>query len=356
MQPQNLAEYAILRQEIESVKNCMTTYVGFVFAGAATAEISLLVQEKAKDGYPFYATACLVAAFITVLVLRVILYKFNSTNRYAGYCKLLSQERYDIENSSSNQIHLWEPCLSLLRKSNLSPYPPASTPSATGTGILNRLLNRLKAQIHLLWEHCLSLLRKLWKPCRSLLDKLWKPASTSTPSATESVVPILDGLMVKDMGLDTAWQQKTLGLVGSRPAVDKGSQWKGLQILWNAYTYGNPMVDTWDFPVWIVGIFLCLTGIFVATELFFWWNTSTENTWWWVQGTLWLFLIVGWWVHFGKLYRLMRGSRTIDAYCSKFLPIRWYLLVKEYGVSRYRIVGYRLPQCSAEMLRLVPWS
>jgi len=118
MQTQNVAEYLEIRKELSSLKDCITTYVGFVLAGAATAVWGF--AGRSSDARPVQIAMALASMFlclVSVFVLFLLSYKFSSHNRYVGYSKLLAHEEFDGTINSSS-LFLWEICMDRLRARN----------------------------------------------------------------------------------------------------------------------------------------------------------------------------------------------------------------------------------------------
>jgi hypothetical protein len=122
MQAENVEEYKGIRTELLSLKNCITTYVGFVVGGAATAFWGLAgkVGETGDQRLAMAFASTLLAISIT-LVLRLLSYKFRSHNRYAGYSKLLAHERYLQGDRNPEHLLCWEICVDRQRDSDLHP-------------------------------------------------------------------------------------------------------------------------------------------------------------------------------------------------------------------------------------------
>jgi hypothetical protein len=119
MQEQNLREYEGLRTELITLKNCITTYVGFVAAGSATAFWALAAIKTEGDGQKIaIGLASILLAITSTFVLLVLTYKFRSHNRYVGYSKLLTHERYQTKVATS--IVGWEICVDRLRSTDFS--------------------------------------------------------------------------------------------------------------------------------------------------------------------------------------------------------------------------------------------
>jgi hypothetical protein len=112
MQPENIDEYKVVREEMLRLKDCMTNYVGMALAGAGAAIAAFAVLPNRNP--PTLALSALALALIITLILNVLIYKFHSHNRYAAYCKLLAQEHW-IRAQRTGPFYLWELLLSELR-------------------------------------------------------------------------------------------------------------------------------------------------------------------------------------------------------------------------------------------------
>ena len=118
MQKQNVEEYAGLRSELGALKSCITTYVGFVAAGSATAFWGLAGKfTSAEAERTAMALAAVLLAVVSTFVLLLLSYKFSSHNRYAGYSKLLTHERFG-ETRIDVPIVCWEICVDRVRESD----------------------------------------------------------------------------------------------------------------------------------------------------------------------------------------------------------------------------------------------
>lgn len=99
----NIEEYKILRQEMASIKECITNYIGFTIgsAGASVVFMSIIVKGSPENPH-IIIYSCLALSMLVSCVCSILFYKFNSHNRFAGYCKLLSHEL--AEESSNKEV------------------------------------------------------------------------------------------------------------------------------------------------------------------------------------------------------------------------------------------------------------
>lgn len=115
MQKQNLSEYAFIRKELAALRNCITTYMGFVIGGSSITLISTIMLSKEIINNSNAALVFFISSLMVSLVLIILFYKFNSHNRHSGYCKLLNQEKYKSKRKR-NQFLSWEVCMDVLRE------------------------------------------------------------------------------------------------------------------------------------------------------------------------------------------------------------------------------------------------
>lgn len=128
MQVQNINEYNALRKENESIKKCITDYLGYLFLGIG-AVISawgglVVVSDQYKVKLSVGYSAMAISLVITFMFL-ILVYKFISHNRNAGYCVLLSEEVWVKEPKINNKhsdddIVAWELCINILRALDLN--------------------------------------------------------------------------------------------------------------------------------------------------------------------------------------------------------------------------------------------
>ncbi len=116
MNKQNVKEYELMRAELLNIKSCITTYMGYMLSGAGVALVGMAAMSKTNNSwFSVYASASV--TIILLLVLMIIYYKFNSHNRGAAYCKVLSHESCLIQEEQENVIS-WELCIQQLRDSD----------------------------------------------------------------------------------------------------------------------------------------------------------------------------------------------------------------------------------------------
>ena len=120
MQEQNISEYKLIREELSSIKRCMTDYLGFILGGSGFAVFGLgFIVNPDGSGRITAMYASLALSLVLVFVLLVLMYKFNSHNRIAGYALLLNQERWKTPAVWPRDLMLWEVCVEILREIDL---------------------------------------------------------------------------------------------------------------------------------------------------------------------------------------------------------------------------------------------
>jgi hypothetical protein len=287
MQRPNVEEYRLLREELQSLKNCMTTYVGFSLVGTGASIVGLTVFALEKPNYQGLTIASITLAMIITMVLGILFYKFHSHNRYAGYCKLLAQEKYVLKNDQES-LHLWEPCVSRLRQSDANS-------------------EALKAH------------------ARDVLDKN----------------------LIKGIRQNNNWVKERIEDVsGPQPAADHRKTVAGFCLFVQEFVLGRGDWFSWEFPVNIVAVFFTILLIFLASfgycaTVAHRYAGAQPPTQWYILNTAALvFLCLSWAKYFRRLYALMKGSYTVDAFCWKFMIIRHELLCASAGRDlSYEIFG-----------------
>lgn len=294
MQAENLQEYTFIREEMIKLKDCVTSYMGFVLGGSALAIFGLASIEPVKSNVMTYFS--LILSLIFSMVLLILLYKFNSHNRYAGYSMLLNQERHDKKQTDMNnqtQLIAWELCIERLRRSDIKPKQ------------LTLLVTKIKTE--------------------------------------------MDAETLKDL----AWIINKY--TGPKPPIDRRKRLKGAYHLILSLL-GRVKTNSWAFPSFVVSMFFILvfafilSGIYglvifsldaksISRELVVLWVVSAVILT--MQGYLWLTFC-------GKLYTLMTGSATVDGFFWRFMPIRAAYLNEYHIKPTYVLAKERLAEIRAD--------
>lgn len=280
MQASNRAEYELLRQEMQSIRDCVTNYMGFVLAGGGAAQVVAPFLASNPANRTLVAFGSMGIACIIALVLIVLLYKFNSHNRYAGYCKLLAQEQYRLRGRREDSLHAWEVCI----------------------------------------------------------DRLREYSSTRRDKARGVPVAHIGGLS------EAAIAQKRRDYLGPAPAADRRALRGGIRVLFTTFVLYRSAAS-WAFPVFVVGVFLVLTVLFLATSVGYAYSVIVELPHWYQSDLPWVlllmlaFLLLAWIRGICVLHRVMEGTSSVMAFCWRFAFIRSAFLPDAYGAKNYRLVG-----------------
>ncbi len=111
----NSSEYHLMRSEIESVKNCIVTFTGFIIAGVGALVMAYVTIANTDRFGP--ALGLLSSSILITIVNLLLVYKFTSHNRMAAYCKAMSYEIFNKDNGHQD-FYLWEACVHELRSSD----------------------------------------------------------------------------------------------------------------------------------------------------------------------------------------------------------------------------------------------
>lgn len=275
MQSQNLKEYEFIRDEMLRIKECITTYIGFVIGGSGVAFLGLANISNNIEQHTLISFTSFLLSFTVTLVLSILFYKFNSYNRLAGYCKLLNQEKLVYKENAviDEQFMSWEICMDLLRES------------------------------------------------KSDKNILLKKSKNITILGLNSKV---NEIIIKVFSEKFFLTKMTLGF------------WLFFKTL-----IGKDKTKSWHFPLYVVSVFFSLNSIFLGigfyislysspSEI----NRAQEII---VIGVV-IFQILVWSLYFMKLYEIMEGNSTIEAYCCKFLPIRYEYIKQQNKDIEYQLI------------------
>ena len=265
MQTQNIHEYEAIREELLNIKNCMTTYMSFILGGSGIAFFGLGAVSNESYHLIILSYTPFTMSIIITLVLLILFYKFNSHNRLAGYSKLLNHERFSSVNENISDLISWEICMDRMRAADFSNEP--------------------------LIQSCTT---------------------------------------IKVQGVDQSKLQDIVkNISGKKAPTEKNRYTKGFTLFKNAIL-GNIQTKSWAFPIYVVLVFFPLSMFFFTVGVYFTfcvfksgdYNLITKL----FLGAATLVVILYkfriWQVFLGKLYSLLTGGATVDAYCCKFLPIR----------------------------------
>ncbi|KAA3618540.1 MAG: hypothetical protein D8M58_21390 [Calditrichaeota bacterium] len=288
MELSNFKEYRFLRTELQNLKNCITNYMGFVLGGSGLSFIAFqLLSNKGPLNTEYVAQISLILSIVISLVLSIIFYKFNSHNRYAGYCKLLNQEHINIKTTAESldlirdiDIESWEICVNRLRHSDFED-----------------------------------------KPFKNLYEGYH-----------------ITDVITQDLQISVEYYS------GRNNAADKHRFWKGILLIFELIV-GRVNTRSWQFPLFVTGIFAILVLIYLIASLYFYSHVYTFDL---EQGTfnasniayiaLFLLLLRIWYTFICKLFSLLKGGASVDAFCWKFLPIRYSFLRHKFPYIKYSLI------------------
>lgn len=317
MQHENVKEYELVRNEMITVKECITKYVGFVLGGAGAAVFLISrIGQSSTPSIPMSsfesAIVCFAISTIINFVLLILYYKFYSHNRFAGYCKLLNHERYCYKEKNENN------------KDN----EDTDEHKVEGSSMLS-------------WEVSVDTLRYL-DTHENLPEEIRK--LENLPEEIRKFKIIENDITIVRLNQ----------IIDNIRAIPREIFGKGFGILINAIL-GKTIFRSWAFPPLIVAMFFIISwGFFITGCIFF--NKvitdriNTETIWYMVILFL-LFIIIQmrlWYQFIGKLYMLMEGSATVEAFFWRFIPIRASLLNSQdispkYIESNPALSSYRNP-------------
>lgn len=292
MNSHNQIEYEMIRKEMTNLKDCITTYIGFVIGGSGVVFLTIATANKIMSkedivaSYDTHALALFLFSLIINLVLAILFYKFNSHNRYAGYCKLLNQEEVFFQNNNNNKEE--------------SPYHIVA------------------------WESCMDALR-------------------DTDLENNFVKGLIEEIEIEPFDNETI-RDCFLSLSGPTPSIDRDKEKGGYKVLIEALR-GQIKTRSWQFPMFVTIIFLVLNLIFFVGGFYYlttYFSTypgnSFRTTFVFASSVMILCCNSLMWKGFlGKLHNLMIGSSTVESFCWKFLPIRHRYIKQKYPDCQYKL-------------------
>ena len=296
MKPENVKEYDLIRQEMISVKECMTKYIGFVLGGSGLAIYAILSMGHSSARFYEIAFTCFLLSVIMSFVLLILIYKFFSHNRFAGYCKLLNHEGYGSEGNDP-----------ITDRENLALFA---------------------------WEICIERLR----------------ASDASPSVLLNFLKTVD---IKNIDKEKL-NYLLIKYTGRNPQKDRHKFLKGLKILFSAI-FGKIETRSWGFPPMIIAMFFVIVigflvgGFYTITKISFMNSKALDTNMIFVlAGAVLVAQLIIWFRFIGKLYALMKGSATVDGFFLRFMPVRASFLNKHHITPEYFNVNEILEECFKE--------
>ncbi len=134
MQAKTFGEIHMLRHEISEVKKCVTSYIsallsgsGFIIIVFSGFSVINLDNETNNTSGQFeiikelaIGLSSILISILILFLFMLIMYKFVSHNRYAGYCLLLSTEKWETplpgDQTNIENVFGWEWCLERVRE------------------------------------------------------------------------------------------------------------------------------------------------------------------------------------------------------------------------------------------------
>ncbi len=259
-----MEELKLLREELLNLKDCITKYLSYIFAGLAGSVFGLLrLSQISGHGIQFGLEGIGMISLVLVLIISfvsiIFFYKFHSHNRLAGYCKVLSNERLpQAENELYQYIFGWESIIGCLRDTELNPLK------------INEILPRALRDV---------------SPDRETFNRIQEDI------------------------------KKVYNRVGCEPKKKEA-----IKILFQSIT-GKLHTYSWAFPPYITAICLifCTIFYFITLYIVIYKKSFILGL---CLAIVSLLLCEIWNYLLRKLYRLMKGDLTIDAYMLKCLPLR----------------------------------
>ncbi|NMH88795.1 hypothetical protein [Flavivirga algicola] len=279
MLAKNIKEYEIIREAMESNRHRLTTHLSFAIGGSGILYIAMTALMNPDSNSLSLALICMFSATIISSFFYLALYKFNSINRYAGYCKLINLEigasKIDKNRKKSiEDVITWEVCAGKLENAK---------------------------------EH-LSFPKEHWK----------------------------DVLKYKGLNIDNICKNfKKYNLL--KPEADKWGVLKGVGLLFSVF-FKKYKSKSWEYPLYSSYVYYILILFFFVLSCANLYTYLKIKSWVGVLrielfqialiGVLALVIFMVIVKSLAELYKLMLGSKTVSAYCWKFLPFRIRILNK----------------------------
>ena len=295
MQNSNVKEYSSIRMEMNNLKECITKYIGYAFAGSGAMIYGLARIESSNTGSISHEIAFIAAAFsmLLSLILLVIFYKFDSHNRFAGYCKMLNHEHHEQLSEESKKT---------IAENSQEDKPQTIAGKPDNTQDLFS------------WEVSVGDLRWL-ESMPENLGHVLKKLDISEPDKTK-LRPEIENCL------------------GKQPGIDDEKYLRGFGILIKTLFLKNIRTYSWGFPPLVVIIFLFLVSGFLLSSWFVTYKIGfiTNISLLVFESGVTVFQLLLW-IHLcGRLFSLMNGSTTVYSFFWKFIPLR-ALFLNKFGIK-----------------------
>jgi hypothetical protein len=312
----NVKEYEIIRNEMQNIKSCITSYLSLIIGTSGISIFAVSYIEIRKEPIEIITIIYFFVAILLTAIYYVLIYKFISHNRYAGYLRLISQEvKFGLlhpENETNNA---------------------------------NSKQNFIDKDI-LVWELCMCKLNNA-KPIDDFPIELWQDKlffnfnshGKPIPFQNEPNIWSAKNILIK------VWNKLKI----SGPEIDHLSIWEGIFLLIRGI-FNKEISRSWKYPLYVTYMVLVFNLMFLS--LFIYYNTDekgflttvglTSKV---VIVSLIAIYILLWYGCIKELHKIMLGSKTINSFCWKFLQFRIEALnqfgyIPYYEISEGKIEKY----------------
>jgi len=300
-----MEELNILRAELLNLKDCITKYLGFIFAGLGASIYGLARLNEITSVYASYFS--LTISNIVTFIAIIFFYKFHSHNRLAGYCKALSHEIFRAPHNryhTYNQLFCWEYAvgklreLDLLKRQELKKEQKEENNKGTQDTNHNKFdtqldeiffIIRLAGYNQIANEDITSF--------RYRIENLYN-YDTNRNKIKDSLAIIFHSLVGKLQICSWAFPPYLSAICILICLLLICYSLPGMLMILNSFSYIN---------IYFLIYFLC--------SVFF-------------HYTVWKYLL-------NKLYRLMKGDLTIHSFMQKFILIRTFFLIRHGYIVQY---------------------
>lgn len=282
----SVKEYELLDKEVQTIRDCITRYIGYIIGSNGIAYLMFGIPQFNKYIQPDIVLG--VVLVIVTAIYYILDYKFASHNRYIGYRQLLSQEIFHV---------------------NIEKPQPISGPDID-KGYISAV------------QKCLNIPENIFS--WDYIQSKWNNR-TKSKQYPESYYNKLDArLQLPD-------DYKSFYVAG----VDKGKNtiqlffeniiWKGFKLWPIGKFYSKFTVTSWRYPkyIFMLAVLLIIFSLFlfnIFSGFPLLWIITLDT----LIGLCWLTYLL-------NLFRLLKGDKTIDFYCWAFLSFRIKLL-NNYGI------------------------
>ena len=317
MLTENVKEYELISAELHSIRNCITSYISYLIgsSGIGVCIISYFKTLQISHSLSLFIT---VSTTLVISAMHYILiYKYNSHNRYAGYLRLISQEI----------------SLASIKKKN---------------GREQKKIEHL-----ICWELCVSMLNNASKR-KGFPEKYWRDILKFRMAQNGMVLSFKNDPEKIKKVLVSKWNDLNFAC----PRIDKHAFWRGISLLISGIIKRDNS-KSWKYPLYTSYVVIIFNLYYLALSGYCFWAYTTSTT----LAELSYVIVTGYFVILAviltiwqrnvvEMYRLMLGSKTVDAFCWKFLQYRieavnQYGLVPTYHLTSKKRVWLRRNEVAA---------